>query len=535
MNVGDKDNRLLMMAIKNAAVKNVVIVGGGTAGWMAAAALSKLLGKGLAITLIESDEIASVGVGEATIPPIRTFHRLLGINEAEFMAQTQASFKLGIEFAHWSNSAAGNDCYIHSFGQTGKECWAGEFQHFWLHGREQGFDADFGEYCFELQAAKAGKFALSADQPINYAYHLDASLYAKYLRRWCEANAHKSQGVKRIEGKVVKVKTHPESGYIQSVKLQNGEVIEGDLFIDCSGFKGLLIEQALHTGYDDWSHWLPCDSAVAVQTRSTDPLLPYTRAIAHDSGWQWRIPLQHRTGNGLVYCSRYLSDEQATEQLLDNIEGEALSKPKVIKFRTGRRRKGWNKNCIALGLASGFIEPLESTSIHLIMTGIIRLLRLFPFDGITESAVNEYNSKLTSELQSIRDFIVLHYKVTSRQGSDFWQHCQQMEIPAGLAHKISLFKQTGRVFLDDGDIFRVDSWVQVMLGQGIMPQQYHHIAATMSDEELAGFLNGLKAQITQAVAKLPSHQGFIAQYCQAQTNLNPKFGSSLTPDDKRTC
>ena len=492
-------------------VQKVVIAGGGTAGWMAAAALAKLLGKHLDITLIESDEIGTVGVGEATIPPIRTFHRLLGINEQEMMRETQATFKLGIGFENWGNI---NDNYIHSFGITGKECWAGEFHHFWLHGLQKGHSADFGDYCFELQAARAGKFALSPNHPINYAYHLDATKYAKFLRHFCETKLPEGSAVNRIEGKIVDVVLNQTNGFIQSVTLNSGQVIEGDLFIDCTGFRGLLIEQALHTGYDDWSHWLPCDSAVAVQTKSTGPALPYTRSIAHDSGWQWRIPLQNRVGNGLVYCSRYMSDAQATDKLLSNIEGDTLNEPRVLKFKTGRRRKGWNKNCVALGLSSGFIEPLESTSIHLIMTGIIRLMRLFPFGGIEQTFIDEYNTKLKTELESIRDFIVLHYNVTNRQDSGFWRHCKQLDIPDSLAHKISLFKQTGRVFLDDGDIFRVDSWVQVMLGQGLMPQQYHHIAQTMSDDELSKFLNGLREQVNKAVESLPQHQTFVDRYCQ---------------------
>jgi len=493
--------------LNNSKLQNVVIAGGGTAGWMAAAALSKLLGKNLNVTLVESDEIGTVGVGEATIPPIRTFHKLLGINEQEFMQATNATFKLGIGFENWGQK---NDSYVHSFGVTGKECWAGEFHHFWLHGLNKGIQSDFGDYCFELQAAKAGKFALSKQMPINYAYHLDATVYAQYLRKFCE-----KLGVNRIEGKISKVNKNPSSGEITSLTLESGATINGDFFIDCTGFKGLLIEQALHTGYEDWSHWLPCDSAVAVQTKAVEAPIPYTKSIAHDMGWQWRIPLQHRVGNGMVYCSRYESDQSATEKLLANIEGELITEPRVIKFKTGRRRKGWNKNCVALGLSSGFIEPLESTSIHLIMSGIIRLMRLFPFEGINQSAIDEYNSKLNSELEAIRDFIVLHYHVTKRQDSEFWNYCRNMEIPASLAHKINLFKETGRVFLDDGDIFRVDSWTQVMLGQGLMPEQYHQIANIMSDDELNRFLHGIKASISNAVQQLPSHDEFIQSYCKS--------------------
>lgn len=488
-------------------IKNVVIAGGGTAGWMAAAAFSKLIGKNLNITLVESDEIATVGVGEATIPPIKTFHRLLGINEQEIMRATNATFKLGIEFENWGLQ---DSKYIHSFGATGKECWAGEFHHFWLHGLRKGIKANFGDYCYELQAAKAHKFALSNNTPINYAYHLDATLYAKYLRKFSE-----NLGVTRLEGKIQQVNKDSKTGNISSLSLASGQLVEGDFFIDCTGFRGLLIEQALHTGFDDWSHWLPCDRAVAVQTKTVSSPLPYTRSIAHKSGWQWQIPLQNRVGNGLVYCSKYCSDEEAISTIKANIEGEMITEPRVIKFNTGRRRKGWNKNCVALGLSSGFIEPLESTSIHLIMSGVIRLLRLFPFEGICQSTIDEYNSKLDSELNAVRDFIVLHYKTTEREDTDFWLHCKTMEIPHSLHHKIKLFKETGRVFLDDGDIFRVDSWTQVLIGQGIIPKQYHTIAEVMSDKELESFMSNMKDSITNAVEKLPSHAEFLDKYCKA--------------------
>tara|TARA_Y100000782_G_C10183114_1_gene264959 strand:+ start:2513 stop:4000 length:1488 start_codon:yes stop_codon:yes gene_type:complete len=492
--------------MKQQQIKQVVIAGGGTAGWMAAAALAKLLNKDIEICLIESDDIGTVGVGEATIPPIRTFHKLLGIDEQEFMRATQATFKLGIRFENWHQP---NSDYIHSFGMTGKECWVGEFHHFWLHWQKMGNTDDFADYCYELQAAKQGKFGFSPQNPINYAFHMDASRYAAFLRAFSE-----NLGVKRIEGKIERVNKHVDNGFIKSLSLDNNTEIAGDFFIDCTGFKGILIEQALHTGFEDWSHLLPCDSAVAVQTKGTSDPLPYTRSIAHQSGWQWQIPLQNRVGNGLVYCSRYLNDHDATKLLLDNLIGDTLTEPKIIKFKTGRRRKGWNKNCLALGLASGFLEPLESTSIHLIMTGIIRFMRLFPFTGVTPQAIDEYNKQLQSELESIRDFIVLHYKVTDRQDSEFWRHCQAMEIPESLAHKIALFKETGRVFLDDGDIFRVDSWVQVMLGQGVKPAQYHHVASLMNNQELSRFMQGIKQQIAHRLAQLPTHKEFINAYCR---------------------
>jgi len=488
-------------------VKKVVIVGGGTAGWMAAASVSKLIGKHLDISLVESDAIGTVGVGEATIPSMIILHKLLKIDERDFMAAVQGTFKLGISFENWKNL---NENYIHSFGFTGKNCWAAGFQHFWLKGKEQGISSDFGDYCTELQAAKNNKFAVIPQNGLNYAFHMDASLYAQYLRKIAEAN-----GCKRIEGKITEAVTDPQSGHISHVILESGQQVEGDLFIDCSGFIGLLIDKALHTGYDDWSHYLPCDSAVAVQTKSVEEPIPYTRSIARESGWQWRIPLQHRVGNGLVFCSKYLSDKQATETLLNNIEGEPLTKPRVIKFRTGQRHRHWHKNCVALGLAAGFLEPLESTSIHLIQQGVIRLLRLFPKNGICEPDVEEFNRQMKEEFLYVRDFIILHYHVTEREDTPFWRHCKTMPIPDSLKHRIDLFKESGRIFQQSNDMFAENSWSQVMLGQGLMPQQYHPIVNMMSDQELKGFLNGIKASVDKMVEQLPTHQQFIDSYCKA--------------------
>lgn len=489
-------------------VTKVVIAGGGTAGWMAAAALSKLIGKSLSITLIESNEIGTVGVGEATIPPIRTLHKLLGVDEKAFLRETSATFKLGIQFENWGQDG---DSYIHSFGITGRECWAGEFHHFWLRAQAQQDKSNnsfgFGEYCLEHEAALAGKFGFSQQAPLNFAYHLDAGKYAEFL-----GNMAKKAGVNRVEGKIDKVIKDHQSGFISSVILGNGEKIDGDFFIDCTGFRGLLIEQALHTGYQDWSHFLPCDTAVAMQTKLAGEPAPYTRSIAHDAGWRWQIPLQHRMGNGLVFCGRYLNENDAIQRLIESVSNEAITDPRVIRFTPGKRRLGWNKNCVALGLASGFIEPLESTSIHLIMTGIVRLMRLFPFDGVSQSAIDEYNNKFDSEMQCILDFIAMHYKVTEREDSEFWLHCKNMDIPESLQHKIELFKQTGRVFLDDGDIFRVDSWTQVMLGQRLKPQQYHRIADEMSQDEFNRFMRGLREQVKGQLEQLPPHGDFINHF-----------------------
>lgn len=493
--------------MSNKPVKKVVIVGGGTAGWMAAAAISKLIGKNIEVSLIESDAIGTVGVGEATIPTMITLHRLLKIDEREFMSSVQGTFKLGISFENWKNV---DENYIHSFGFTGQDCWAAGFQHFWLKGKRQGLSTEFGDYCNELQAAKQNKFAVIPQNGLNYAFHMDAGLYANFLRKIAERNA-----CQRIEGMIIEVVTNPQSGDIDHVLLESGQKIEGDLFIDCSGFMGLLIDKTLHTGYDDWSHFLPCDSAVAVQTQSVADPIPYTRSIARKSGWQWRIPLQHRVGNGLVFCSKYLTDEQATQTLLNNIEGEPLTKPRIIKFRTGQRHRHWNKNCIALGLAAGFLEPLESTSIHLIQRGIIRLLQLFPTNGIRKPDVDEFNAQMKEEFLNVRDFIVLHYHVTERDDSPFWRHCKSMPIPETLQHRINLFKESGRIFQKDNDVFAENSWSQVMLGQGIMPEQYHPIVNMMSDEELKGFLDGIKGAVDNMVEQLPTHQEFIDSYCKA--------------------
>ena len=488
-------------------IHKVVVAGGGTAGWMAAAALSKLLGKTLDITLIESDEIGTVGVGEATIPTLITLHELLQIKEQDFVSAVQGTFKLGISFENWRD--VGED-YIHSFGYTGKDCWAAGFQHFWLKGYKMGISEEYGEYCTEWAAAKDNRFSVLPNSALNYAYHFDASLYAKFLRGIAEDN-----GAVRQEGKIKAVEQHPETGFITGVTLESGQLIEGDFFVDCTGFRGLLIEQTLHTGYDDWSHWLPADSAVAVQTESVAPPIPYTRSIAHEAGWQWRIPLQHRVGNGMVFCSKFWSDDEATSKLLGNVEGPTVTDPRVIKFTTGSRRKHWNKNVVAMGLASGFMEPLESTSIHLAQRAIIRLMQMFPYDGVRQPDVEEFNNQMKFEIENIRDFIVLHYHVTNRRDTAFWRHCSSMPIPDSLQHRIELFKQAGRVFKVPTELFGENSWTQVMLGQGLMPEQYHPIVNMMSDDELKVFLSGIHGSVGNLVRQLPSHQRFIDHYCKA--------------------
>ncbi len=501
--------------MQDKAIRKVVIAGGGTAGWMAAAAISKLMGKHLDITLVESEMIGTIGVGEATIPTMVWFNRLLGIDEAEFMREVQGTYKLGISFENWKDQ--GED-YIHAFGVTGKDCWACGFQHFWLRGRELGMSGDFGDYCLERAAAEAHRFAHLPKNGLNYAFHMDASLYAKYLRKFSEEH-----GAKRQEGKISRVRVSPDNGYIESLELDNGETVEGDFFIDCTGMRAMLIEQALHTGYESWSQWLPCDSAVAIQTEAVSEPIPYTRAIARDAGWQWRIPLQHRVGNGMVYCSRYKSKEEAEETLLANIEGETLTKPLHIKFSPGRRLKQWHKNCLAVGLSSGFLEPLESTSIHLIQQNIVRFLRMFPSTGIHQSEVEEYNRQANFDIEKIRDFIILHYKVTNRGDTDFWRHCRSMDIPESLAHRIRIFTETGHVFREANELFD-DSWQQVMIGQGLVPERYHALVDTMTEQELRVFLDQVRDSVERTVAGLPSHTEYLEKFLAQQPGARKMAG-----------
>jgi tryptophan halogenase len=490
-------------------IRRVVIAGGGTAGWMVAAGISKVLGKLLDIKLIESDEIGTVGVGEATIPSLINFHSLLELNEQEFMAATQATFKLGISFENWRNQ--GED-YIHSFGDTGIDHWTAGFQHFWHKGRERGLAEEYGEYCLEWKAARANRFAHLPRGGMNYAYHMDASRYAKYLRTFAEGF-----GVQRIEAKIAQVKLDPANGHIASLRLDSGSEIDGDLFIDCTGFRGMLIGEAMGQPYEDWSHWLFCDSAIAVQTAAVQPAVPYTRSIAHDAGWQWQIPLQHRVGNGIVFSSRYTDAAQAQATLLGNIQGEPLTAPRLLRFTPGQRAKTWHGNCVAIGLASGFLEPIESTSIHLIQRGIVRLMQMFPTNGIQQSDVDEYNAQAAAEIAHIRDFIILHYKVTNRRDTPFWRDAAAMAVPPSLQHRIDLFRETGRVFRVPNELFAENSWIQVMLGQGIVPQQHHQSADLMGDQELRGFLDEIRAKVHKTVAQLPAHADYVDRYCGVTT------------------
>lgn len=497
-------------------IKKLVIVGGGTAGWMAASLLAKLMGRQLDIALIESDDIGTVGVGEATIPPIQIFNSALGLNEDEFLKATMGTFKLGIQFENWG---AVGDKYMHAFGPIGRQLGMVPFQHYWLRAKAEGYGGDLWDFSFNYQAGKQDRFARLKQIPnsplegIVHAFHFDAGLYARYLRKGAEGF-----GVERIEGMITDVSLDGQSGNIQSVTLKDGKVVDGDFFIDCSGFRSLLMGQALGVGYTDWTGWLPCDRAVAVPAENGPRMRPYTQSIAHAAGWQWRIPLQHRAGNGHVFCSDYMSEDEATSILLNSLEGKPLADPRTIPFRTGRREKFWHKNCICMGLSSGFLEPLESTSIHLIQNSIVRFVQMFPGLGEQPTNVDEYNQQVGFEFESIRDFIILHYNATSRTDSPFWQRCREMEIPESLQQKIELFRETGRIFRFNNELFSEAGWLQVMLGQGITPKAYHPMADGLEEAKLREYLHNLKTIIDGAVGKLPSQKDFIAANCSAPEN-----------------
>jgi tryptophan 7-halogenase len=491
--------------VSEQARKRVIIAGGGTAGWLTAAALARQLGELLEITLVESSEFGTVGVGESTIPTARAFHSLLGIDEAEFMAATGSSFKLGISFENWTDEGSK---YFHSFGEIGPSTWMGSFIHFWLHARERGIASDLGDYCLELSAACANRFSFSDDRPINYAYHLDAADYARYLKVFCT-----NLNVTHIDGQIGTVHCDSEGGNISSLGLKDGRVIEGDFFVDCTGMKALLIGEALGVGYTDWSEHLPTNRAIAVQSAPTSAAVPYTRAIAHSAGWRWQIPLQHRVGNGLVYCDRHLSDDEASNRLLDSIDGEPLTEPRVIRFKAGTRPVHWKKNCVAIGLSSGFVEPLESTSIHLIMIGVTRLLQLFPFGESIQPLAQRYNALADREIEQIRDFIILHYRLNNRQNEKFWDAHRCAAIPASLAERIALFTESAMAYQGADELFRVDSWVQVMMGQGITPKCHHQMAKIMPEARLKSSLDQLRQRVVQSVAEMSAHDDFLRQYC----------------------
>ncbi|WP_298468060.1 tryptophan halogenase family protein [uncultured Erythrobacter sp.] len=495
-------------------VQKLVIVGGGTAGWITAAAFAKLLGSNLEIELVESEAIGTVGVGEATIPQIIRLNGILGLDEADFLRSTYGTFKLGIEFHNWGRQG---DRYLHTFGDTGLNLNSVPFHHYWRrHAAKNQGAPDLWHYSLHQHAAEAAKFAHMdkvGNTPMTglaYAYHFDASLYAKYLRVYSEV-----RGVTRSEGIVENVARDGESGDITSITLQDGTSVAGDFFIDCTGFRALLLGQELGVEYQDWSKWLPCNRAQAVPSERLETLVPYTRATAHNAGWQWRIPLQHRTGNGHVYSSDFISDEEAGDILMANLPTKALADPRPIRFTTGRREQFWSHNCAAIGLSCGFLEPLESTSIHLIQAHVSRLIQLFPRGGGGTSERAEYNRRCAAEFEQIRDFLILHYHQTEREDSEFWRYCKHMEVPDSLTHKLELFASSGRLGRDVDDLFREASWVQVMLGQGVTPQSYDPMADQLSDAQLGEFLENLRRLIERTVGGLPTHEEYIAKHCAA--------------------
>lgn len=487
-------------------VRRVVIAGGGTAGWIAGCALSHQFRDLLQITLVESEQIGTVGVGESTVPPIRSFHRFLQIDEQEFLRAVAGTFKLAISFEHWRRPG---ERYLHPFGITGQGTLVCPFHHFWLEARARGFGGELGDYCLETEAARGDRFGLPAEPPVNYAYHFDAGLYAGFLRARAER-----QGLRRIEGKIQQVRRHADSGDVAALVLEDGQVLEGDLFIDCTGFRGLLIEQTLQTGYEDWDQWLPCDRAVAVQTEAVAPPVPYTRAIAHEAGWRWHIPLQHRVGCGLVFSTRHMSEDEAQAKLLREVGAPPLRAPWTVPFRTGRRCKAWNRNVVALGLASGFIEPLESTSIHLAIAAVVRLLHLFPADRDMQALAALYNDACRIDMEQVRDFIILHYHATARD-EPLWQACREMALPPSLQLRLDAWRTRAHAWQGADELFRVDSWTHVLLGQGVLPHAHHPLARALPDADLQRLLATVRAPIERIAAQLPPQQAFIERYCRA--------------------
>jgi tryptophan 7-halogenase len=480
---------------------------------MAAAALGKVMGPRLTITLVESDEIGIIGVGEATIPSIALFNDMLRIDENDFLRQTQGTFKLGIEFVDWYERG---QAYMHAFGAIGKDLAYIPFHHYWLHETLEGRGDSLWRYSLNWMAAHQNRFARLqriAETPLpglTYAFHFDASLYAAYLKRLAL-----QMGVRRVEGKIAHVIQHPDSGDVSALRLADGREISGELFIDCTGFRGLLIEQTLHAGYEDWSRWLPCDRAVAVPSERVEPLTPYTRSTALESGWQWRIPLQHRVGNGHVYASAWMDDDRATGMLMANLDARPLADPRIIRFTTGRRRQLWSHNVVCLGLASGFLEPLESTAIHLIQSNIQRLILLFPHLGDCTHRRAQFNQAAADEYEFVRDFIVLHYHLNNRTGERFWDACRHMSVPETLTHEIELFRETGGIFPRTHDLFHLTSWLQVLWGQGVRPRGAHPFVQTVAPHDRAEYLKNIRDLIAHAASELPGHDDFIARNCRA--------------------
>lgn len=491
---------------------DIVIVGGGSAGWMAAAALARNVRNGhTRIRVVESDAIGIVGVGEATIPPIRTFLGMLQVDENDFVRQTQATFKLGIEFVDWTRKG---HRYLHPFGKIGRDIEITNFHQLYLRAKQGGRPVEFEDFSLTATAARQGKFSISPGQGVppmlwSYAYHFDATLVAAYLRQYAEA-----RGVTRTEGKVVDV-MKTDDGYIRAIRLESGEEIAGDFFIDCTGFRSLLLGDALDVGYQDWTHYLPCNRAVAVPSESVGAPVPYTRSTAQSAGWQWRIPLQHRTGNGYVYCSDAISDDEAAATLVSNLDGKALDEPRLLRFTTGRRNVFWKKNCLALGLAAGFLEPLESTAIHLAQIGISWMLALLPDKNFNQVEIDEYNRIIGSLYDQTRDFLILHYKATERDDSDFWRNCAAMDVPESLRTRMELFRLNGRCLITSDELFSLNSWLAVMLGQNVTPTGYNEMANSMTDEELDGVLGQMRHNMRLVAEAMTTHEQYIASHCSA--------------------
>lgn len=492
-------------------IRKVVVAGGGTAGWIAASTLAYQFQDLLDITLVESKKIGTVGVGESTVPPVRNFHRFMNIDEQEFLREVAGTFKLSISFENWTRPG---ERYIHPFGRTGKGTLVCGFHQFWLDSLRRGLQSDLGDYSLETVASRDDRFALLKDVDVSYAYHIDADLYARFLRR-----KFGRYGIKHVDGKIHEVRQNGDSGNVEALVLEDGQVLEGDLFIDCTGFRGVLTEQTLHTGYEDWNNWLPCNRAVAAQTESADPSpVPYTRAVAHEAGWRWHIPVQHRVGCGLVFSSDHMSDDEARAKLLREAGAEPVREPWLVPFRTGRRLKAWNKNVVAVGLSSGFIEPLESTSIHLMMSAVMRLVELFPFDGIPERLRTVYNDGCRRELEHVRDFIILHYHA-NRRDEPMWKQCRDMDLPDSLRDRIEAWRERAHVWQDTGELFGTNSWVHVLLGQGIVPDQHHPLTRALPDADLKRLLAHIRQPVEQAAAQMPLQQAFIDRYCKASPEV----------------
>lgn len=493
-------------------VRRVVIVGGGTAGWMAAAAINKIFGERVAVTLIESDDIGIVGVGEATIPPIRAYNAMVGLDEDAFLRATQGTIKLGIQFVGWHRAG---EAYMHAFGSVGKDLGLGQFWQYWLRARQLGQAGPIDDYSITGVAALAGKFLRGEPPPgshlpaLTHAFHFDAGLYARYLRDLCE-----QRGVKRIEGKIVDTQLRAADGFIEAVRLESGATVGGDLFVDCSGFRSLLLGQALGVPYIDWSHWLPANRAWAVPCELPHPAEPYTRSTAHGAGWQWRIPLQHRIGNGFVFSNEFIGEDEAAAGLVARLDGRALADPRLIRFTTGHRRQFWHRNCVALGLASGFLEPLESTSIHLVHSNIARLINFFPDLDFAQANIDEYNAQTLFEFERIRDFIVLHYHANEREGA-LWDYMRHLDLPAELKQKMAVFRANGRIMRVNNELFAEDSWLQVFLGQGVVPLGHNPLADALTDAEAVEFVDTVGKLTRQRVKELPTHTDWIARFAKA--------------------